>query len=195
MKWNFVIVLATRFNRLLLELNKILTGLNVITPTLIAGMIIVTSSMAFANESPNSKMLLNDIIALEHLEILTPLRGEQFAQGYFYLWNGTAKSIYLNKITNQSGQEITLQRLYKQNGTQQWQNVSMPKTIPSRSELAAETGLFRFRVGTKELQNLDSQKLPMVFQFLDSLPIKMDAIVLPLGVNPTHHHHGFADSD
>lgn len=130
MKWNFVIILAIRFSRLQFILDIVViavTRLKSIVPILITGIIFVASGSALATEYSDSKMLLNDIVAIEHLEIIPPLRGGQYTKGYFYLWNGTGKSIYLNKITDPSGQNFTLQKLVKNNGGQQWQNVSMPK--------------------------------------------------------------------
>lgn len=43
------------------------------------------------------------------------------------------------------------------------------------------------RLHAKVLQNANSDKFPMIFQFLDGMPVKSDAIVLPYGIDPTHH--------
>ena len=159
----------------------------------LAVLIVGASGTVLATEAAGSKMMLNNMIALEHLEVITPLRGAQYAQGYFYLWNGTEKSIYLEKITNLYGQSFILQKSDQAIDVKKWNNVILPKSIPPKSEFTAQAELFRLLIDAKVLQNNKGTKLPVLFEFADGKQIEIFAPILPFGVDPTDHHHGLTD--
>lgn len=152
-------------------------------------------STGAGHTASDSKLMLNDTIALEHLEIIRPLRGAPNAQAYFTIWNGTERGIYLAKITDQSGLVFTLQKSKELNGNLQWQNVSMPKVIPPKSEFTAKADSFRLIVDAAVLNNVKANKLRMLFQLVDGQPVEASASVLPFGTLPTDHHHGLLDGE
>ncbi|WP_026481120.1 hypothetical protein [Ahrensia sp. 13_GOM-1096m] len=152
-------------------------------------------SAGAGHTASDAKLMLNDKIALEHLEIIRPLRGAPNAQAYFTIWNGTEQGIYLARITDQSGLVFTLQKSKELNGDLQWQNASMPKVIPPKSEFTAKEGLFRLIVDAAVLNNVKADKLRMLFQLVDGQPVEASAMVLPFGTDPTDHHHGLLDGE
>lgn len=161
--------------------------------TSLAVLILGASGTVLATEAVGSKMMLNNSIALEHLEVITPLRGAQYAKGYFYLWNGTEESVYLEKVTSVSGQSFILQKSDKKIGGKNWNNVVLPKSIPPKSEFTAQAELFRLLIDATELQDYKGTKMPVLFEFADGKQIEVFASILPFGVDPTDHHHGLTD--
>lgn len=152
-------------------------------------------SAGAGHTASDSKLMLNDTIALEHLEIIRPLRGAPNAQAYFTIWNGTEQNIYLARITDQSGLIFTLQQSEEIDGSLKWHNVSLPKVIPPKSEFTAKEGLFRLIVDAAVLNNVKADKLRMLFQLVDEQPVEASANVLPFGALPTDHHHGLLDGE
>lgn len=161
--------------------------------TLVLSALIIINEGAAASENSDARKMFNDAIALEHLEILTPLRGSEYAQGYFYLWNGSAESIYLTSISSSSGQNFLLQKSMLIDGKREWNNVNFPKNIPSKTEFTAKPGLFRILIKTEALPNAGEKKIPILFEFDDQNAIEAYATILPFGNEPTEHHHGLND--
>ncbi|KPB00056.1 hypothetical protein [Ahrensia marina] len=147
----------------------------------------------WSNETTGSKTILNNEIAVEHLEVIKPLRGSQYAHGYFTIWNGTDTNIYLTQITNGTGRNFNIQKYEKESQEPKWQNIGMPKLIPPKSEFVVASGLFRLVVDALALSNSENDKLDMRFQFANQDSIGASALVLPFGTDPTDHHHGLND--
>lgn len=156
--------------------------------------IAISTSVAFGHAS-NHKKMFNDRLVVEHLELISPLRGAQYAKGFFTIWNGTTRSVYLERITDPNGKKLRLQSLTNKANRQQWRDVALPKVIPPKSEFTIRSEHFQMLIDANSIPTNDGEEVPIFFHFEDRKPVQKSASILPFGSQPTDHHHGLVDND
>ncbi len=135
-----------------------------------------------------------EIIAVEHAEILPATPASEFMKGYLTIWNGTATPIVITEIKSPKFGSIRVQRTEATDDGTKSRPFAGPLTIPPRAELLMKPGGIHIVLSTKETQPEPGDRVPIALVLSSGSIIAATAVVRAVGSEKLDHHHAGKDA-
>lgn len=151
-----------------------------------------TTSQIIFQTLANEKPMLDNKLFIEHAEVILPDDNTNEAKAFLIIWNGTRQSARIVSIKKQNGIVRLIRNTKGLDGTILTSELSIPRTIPARSELMMrDDGIYLYVSANDSKGNSDSYSFSVEFE--DGTVITSEATILTPGSKPTDHHHALYD--
>lgn len=151
----------------------------------------IATSVAFESGHVSGN---EEIIAVEHAEILPAPPASEIMNGYLTIWNGTATPIVITELNSPKFGSIRVHRTEVIDDYARVRPFAGPLTIPPRAELLMKPGGIHLTLSAKKTQLKPGDRVPIALVLSSGSIIAASAVVRAFGSERFDHHHAGKDA-